>query len=59
MAHVNAEKTEASQIKSVAGAGSAKMMGLGDGENGHGSMMKRHGTNDGGAWSDDEEAWGQ
>ncbi|MDD1630992.1 MAG: hypothetical protein LUP91_02160 [Methylococcaceae bacterium] len=40
MAHVNAEKTVASQIKSVAGAGSAKMMDSAMGKMDMGSMMK-------------------
>lgn len=39
MAHVNAEKTVASQIKSVAGAGSAKMMDSAMGKMDMGSMM--------------------
>ena len=40
MAHVNAEKTVASQIKSVAGAGTAKMMDSAMGKMDMGSMMK-------------------
>lgn len=40
MSHVNAEKTVASQIKSVAGAGSAKMMDSAMGKMDMGSMMK-------------------
>ena len=40
MSHVNAEKTIAGQIKSVAGAGAAKMMAAPMGKMDMGSMMK-------------------
>ena len=39
MSHINAEKTVASQIKSIAKTGTAKMMGPTMGEMGMGSMM--------------------
>jgi hypothetical protein len=40
MSHANAEKAVASQLKSVAGAGTAKMMGSTMGKMDMGSMMK-------------------